>query len=192
LDAGMSRATGDEACSASRIDERGHSSSLGGSGAPSFGGDGVEPSSLVVGSQPTGWIREAYEVFFREPLERTVERARLDGQCSAAPGLDVLNDGVSVPLARGERQQDLELDLAHGPTTCAAHIGFSPEKTRLALEHRHVRSPRPNGLAVLLRHDASGLGHVAEVVGDPRRQEVAERDEPERRMFAFERQLFAR
>ncbi len=33
-----------------------------------------------------------------------------------------------------------------------------------------VRAPRANRLAVLLRHDASSLGHVPEVMRDPRGQ----------------------
>ena len=60
---------------------------------------------------------------------------------------------------------------------------------RLRTEHRQIRTPRPDRLAVLFGEHARGLRNVAQVVCHPRREELPERDGPQFRVLSFERQL---
>src|SRR5262245_16891915 len=75
-----------------------------------------------------------------------------------------------------------------GPPAGRREWGMSA-KVALAIHHREVGTPRSDGLTVLLGHDAPDLRDVAEVVRDPRGEELAERDESEGGVLALEREL---
>src|SRR3954464_13078987 len=58
-----------------------------------------------------------------------------------------------------------------------------------SIHHRKIRPPRPDGLAVLLRHHARRLRDVAEIVRHPGGEQLPQRHRSERRMHSLERQL---
>src|SRR5216684_2963201 len=66
----------------------------------------------------------------------------------------------------------------------------SREDVRSSCQHRQIRRPRADLITVLLRQDASDLRDVAEVVHDPRGEQLSEGDWAEARMLAGKRQLF--
>lgn len=43
-------------------------------------------------------------------------------------------------------------------------------------QYRHELHPRTNGRAILFGHHSRGLGDMPQVMNDPRRQELAQRD----------------
>lgn len=51
-------------------------------------------------------------------------------------------------------------------------------------QYWHERHPGANGVAILLRHHSRGLRDVAEIVHDPRREQLAQRHSAECRMHA--------
>src|SRR6185437_7550673 len=59
-----------------------------------------------------------------------------------------------------------------------------------AVQHRKVGAPWPHGVAVLFSHHTSDLSNVSEIVYDPCRQQLSERDRPEPRMLALQPELF--
>src|SRR5256714_15340036 len=59
----------------------------------------------------------------------------------------------------------------------------------LAVQHREIRLPRPHPRPILLRHHAADLRHVSQIVYDPCRQQLPQRDRPKLGMLAHQVEL---
>jgi len=76
--------------------------------------------------------------------------------------------------------------LAFGSLGMTGSYGW--DDTDLSVDHGKVGAPRADRVTILLRHHTRDLRDVAEVVRDPRGEQLPQRDRAEVRMFALERE----
>ena len=96
--------------------------------------------------------------------------------------------------ATGSRQVLTISDLIfnNSPSSSTVSIlttGAAAEFRTSPVQHRQIGFPRPDRLAILLRHDTGDLRQVTKVVRHPRRQQLLEGDAAERGMLAREPEL---
>src|SRR5262245_11784919 len=72
----------------------------------------VDAAALVVTGRPVDLVNE---LRVEQPRDRAVERAGTDRERAARTPGDVLDDGVAVQAAAGEREEDLELHRGQRP-----------------------------------------------------------------------------
>src|SRR5262252_7707725 len=126
---------------------------------------------------PRGVVRADDEatLTMRVPSTTTVSpRRSVPFETSTTVAFVIVRVCAETPLTQRRRRRS----PASGRVTSAIHDG-------------EIRAPRADGVAVLLGHHARGLRDVAEVVADPGREQLTERDRSEFRMLAGQRELRA-